>query len=115
LLRDAEKRLKMSQRKDYYKILQVSVDANDRDIKASYRRLAKLYHPDKASAAEKKEAEDKFRDVAEAYEVLSNEEKRAAYDRGDDLQEQMQGGWGHHWGHQGWGGGGQQFTFHFNM
>jgi DnaJ family protein C protein 3 len=57
----------------------------------AYKNLAKLYHPDKVSAPEKEAAEAKFRDVAEAYEVLNDDEKRAAYDRGDDLQQQMGG------------------------
>lgn len=89
-----------------------------RDIKKAYKTLAKVYHPDKqAGVVDKKAAEDKFKDVAEAYEVLSDDEKRAAYDRGDDLQEGMHGGGG--WGPFGHPGGfhhgGQQFTFHFQM
>lgn len=57
----------------------------------AYKNLAKQYHPDKVSAPEKEAAEAVFRDVAEAYEVLADDEKRAAYDRGDDLQQQMGG------------------------
>jgi len=56
--------------------------------------LALKYHPDKFSGAsdqERTQAESQFREVAEAYEILSNSEKRAAYDRGDDLMEQPQG------------------------
>lgn len=74
--------------------------------------MAKLYHPDKVSAAEKEAAEAKFRDVAEAYEVLSDDQKRAAYDRGDDLQVGMGGHPHHHGGFQQHQGG---FTFTFTF
>jgi DnaJ family protein C protein 3 len=117
LLREAEHQLKLSKRKDYYKILGLDKSADVRDIKKAYKTLAKVYHPDKqAGVADKKSAEDKFKDVAEAYEVLSDDEKRAAYDRGDDLQEGMGGGgWGP-FGHPGgFHHGGQQFQFHFQM
>lgn len=64
--------------KDYYKILGVPRDANDRQIKKAFRKLAVKYHPDKNKA---KDAEVKFREVAEAYEVLSDEKKRRQYDQ----------------------------------
>nr|ACO14958.1 Chaperone protein dnaJ [Caligus clemensi] len=63
--------------KDYYSILEVSRQASESDIKKAYRRLALRYHPDKNNFAE---AEDKFKEIAEAYEVLSNEDKRRDYD-----------------------------------
>lgn len=64
--------------KDYYKILGVSRDANDRQIKKAFRKLAMKYHPDKNK---QKDAEAKFREIAEAYEVLSDEKKRRHYDQ----------------------------------
>lgn len=63
--------------KDYYKILGVDPKADDKTIKAAYRRLARQYHPDKNS---EKGAEDKFKEVAEAYQVLKNEKTRADFD-----------------------------------
>jgi hypothetical protein len=195
LYHEAEKRLKMSLRKDYYKILGVPKDADLRVIKKGYKRLAVQYHPDKAPASERAAFEDKFkevrggeagvwgmvgrrappgrweqghacarggagsapplphahqpgaravrppvapgkpsgppicprprppvptapppfpppRQVAEAYEVLKDDEKRAAYDRGDDLEQGGGGGGGgFHPFHGGGGGGGWTFTF----
>jgi len=66
--------------KDYYEILGVPRNASQEEIKRAYRRLAKKYHPD-AYKGDKKEAERRFREIAEAYEVLSDPEKRAQYDR----------------------------------
>lgn len=64
--------------KDYYKILGVAKDADEKEIKSAYRRMARKYHPD-VNAGDKS-AEDKFKDVGEAYEVLSDKDKRAKYD-----------------------------------
>lgn len=64
--------------KDYYKILGVPRDASDRQIKKAFRKLAIKYHPDKNK---QKDAEAKFREIAEAYEVLSDEKKRRQYDQ----------------------------------
>jgi len=66
--------------KDYYKILGVKKDASVDDIKKSYRKLALQYHPDRNR--EDKDAEEKFKEATEAYEVLSNKEKRSEYDSG---------------------------------
>jgi len=63
-------------KKDYYKILGVPKDASEEEIKKAYRKLAHKYHPDKPGGDEKK-----FKEINEAYEVLSNKEKRAQYDR----------------------------------
>lgn len=71
------------ERKDYYKILGVSKDASEADIKKAYKKLAVKWHPDKQvgkSDKEKKEAEDKFKDINEAYSVLSDKDKKAQYD-----------------------------------
>lgn len=64
--------------KDYYKILGIERDAKPEDIKRVYRRLARKYHPDVSKEAN---AEAKFKEVQEAYEVLKDPEKRAAYDQ----------------------------------
>src|SRR6266498_2487562 len=68
---------------DYYGLLGVSRDADEGQIKKAYRRLAMQYHPDRVDggSAEKHAAEEKFKEITEAYEVLRDPEKRAAYDR----------------------------------
>jgi curved DNA-binding protein len=65
--------------KDYYKILGVSRDADEKEIKRTYRKLALKYHPDKNP--DNKKAEDRFKEINEAYEVLGDPAKRAKYDR----------------------------------
>jgi molecular chaperone DnaJ len=69
----------MSNKRDFYEILGVSKSANEAEIKKAYRKMAIKYHPDKNPGD--KEAEDKFKEAAEAYEILSNSEKRSNYDR----------------------------------
>ncbi len=69
----------MAQR-DYYEVLGVERSATKEEIRKAYRRLAMRYHPDR-NIDNKEEAEEKFKEVQKAYEVLSDEEKRAAYDR----------------------------------
>src|SRR5580692_8271787 len=64
---------------DYYEVLQVARTASDVELKASYRRLAMQWHPDRNP--NNPEAEEKFKACSEAYQVLSDPEKRAAYDR----------------------------------
>jgi curved DNA-binding protein len=64
--------------KDYYKIMGVKRDAGQDEIKRAYRRLARKYHPD---VSKEKDAETRFKEVGEAYEVLKDPQKRAAYDR----------------------------------
>lgn len=68
-------------RKDHYSILGVSKDASADDIKKAFRDLAKKWHPDH-NPNNKKEAEEKFKEISEAYEVLSNEDRRRAWDSG---------------------------------
>ena len=63
---------------DYYKILGVNKDADENEIKKAYRKLAIKYHPDKNLG--NKEAEEKFKEINEAYEVLSDKDKRSKYD-----------------------------------
>lgn len=108
----AEKALKLSQRKDWYKILGISKTASMAEIKRAYKKLALQWHPDK-NVDNREEAEEKFREIAAAYEILGDEDKRTRYDRGEDSEDMggMGGGGG---GFNPFGGGGQQFTFHFD-
>ena len=62
--------------KDYYAVLGVPREANEDDIKKAYRKLARKYHPD---VSKETDAEEKFKEVGEAYETLKDPEKRAAY------------------------------------
>lgn len=82
----------MAEKRDYYEVLGVNRNATDEELKKAYRKLAKKYHPD-ANPDNKKEAEAKFKEVNEAYETLSDKQRRDMYDR-----------FGHN-GPQGFGGG----------
>lgn len=64
--------------KDYYKIMGVSQDASEKDIKMAYRKLARKYHPD---ISKEPDAEEQFKEMAEAYEVLKDPKKRSEYDQ----------------------------------
>ena len=76
--------------KDYYRILGVSKDADDKTLKSAYRRLARKYHPDVAKA---KDSGERFKEISEAYEVLSDPQKRQRYDTlGPDWQRYAQTG-----------------------
>ena len=86
----------MANKRDYYEVLGVDKNATDEELKKAYRKLAKKYHPD-ANPDNKKEAEAKFKEVNEAYENLSDPQKRQMYDR-----------FGHN-GPQGFGGNGGGF------
>jgi molecular chaperone DnaJ len=88
----------MSSKRDFYEILGVGKTATADEIKKAYRKVAIQFHPDKNQG--NKEAEEKFKEAAEAYEVLSDADKRAQYDR-----------FGHSRGNSGYGGGGH----HMNM
>lgn len=110
----AEKSLKLSKRKDWYKILGISKSSSVAEIKRAYKKLALQWHPDK-NVDKREEAEAMFREIAAAYEVLGDEEKRVRYDRGEDMDDMGMGGGGGGGGggFNPFGAGGQQFTFHF--
>lgn len=91
--------------KDYYSILGVSKTASQADIKKAYRALAKKYHPDKNKGD--KAAEDRFKDISEAYEVLGDENKRKQYDQLGANWRQYQNAGGPGRGYQSYGGGQQ--------
>ena len=69
----------MAEKRDYYEVLGVQKNANADEIKKAYRKAAIQYHPDKNPGD--KQAEEKFKEAAEAYDVLSNPDKRARYDQ----------------------------------
>ncbi|KAG0054301.1 hypothetical protein BGZ83_011506 [Gryganskiella cystojenkinii] len=106
-LQQAELELKKSLRKDYYKVLGVSKDANDSEIKKAYRRQALIYHPDKNDGDATAEA--KFKDIGEAYGVLSDPTKKHRYDSGMDIEG---GGMG---GMDDFGGGGDVNSMFYQM
>jgi len=126
-LRKAEAAQKQSKQKDYYKILGIRRNAKPKDIKKAYRELALQWHPDKHTGEEDKEkATQKFAEISEAYEVLTDDEKRAKYDRGEEVFENQGNDGGHRGGQhyqfhgnpfggggQHFGGGGHQFHFQF--
>jgi len=117
-IREAEVALKQSKEKNYYKILGLQRNADAKEIKKAYREMALKWHPDKNLGEGKDEAEKKFQDVSEAYEVLSDKELRAKYDRGEPVFENQGGGAHHQNAHQFFNqqfqhGGGQRFHFRY--
>ena len=113
LLQKAHTLLKRSKQKDYYKVLGLTRDAEDRDIKKAWRKLTKTYHPDKAATQgiTLEEAQKKMAAINEAYEVLSDPELKARFDNGDDPNNPEQQGNPFHGSPFGHGPGGQQFFF----
>lgn len=98
----------MAQKRDYYEVLGVSKNATDDELKKAFRKLAKKYHPD-ANPDNKEEAEKKFKEVNEAYETLSDKQKRQMYDQfGFDGPQNFGGGQGGYYsygsGFDGFGG-----------
>lgn len=105
-IRDAELELKKSKRKDYYKILGLEKDCGENEVKKAYRKLAIIHHPDKNPGDE--EAAERFKEIQEANETLSDPQKRERYDSGIDLQDPSDmfgGGGGHPFGGGGMAGG----------
>uniref|UniRef100_A0A8C0IRI0 J domain-containing protein n=1 Tax=Chelonoidis abingdonii TaxID=106734 RepID=A0A8C0IRI0_CHEAB len=120
-LERAQKLLKQSRKRDYYKILGIRRNANKQEVIKAYRKLAQQWHPDNfQSEDEKKEAEKKFIDIAAAKEVLTDPDMRQKFDSGEDPldPENQQGGGGHphHWPFEfnPFGSGNFHFKFHFN-
>lgn len=117
-LNKAENRQKQSEKRDYYKILEVKRTATKKEITKAYRKMAQKWHPDNYQNDEKmkKIAEKKFIDIAAAKEVLTDEEKRRQYDNGEDPLDPESGRGGmpnfHHF--QSFHGSPFQFKFHFN-
>jgi molecular chaperone DnaJ len=68
-------------KRDYYEVLGINKNASEAEIKKAYRRLAMKYHPDRNTGDDAKEAEEKFKEAKEAYEILSDAQKRTAYDQ----------------------------------
>ncbi|KAK4473663.1 hypothetical protein MN116_003013 [Schistosoma mekongi] len=100
-MKKAQKLLKASNRRDYYKILAVPKSASKKDILKAYRKMAAEYHPDRFQGEERAQAEKRFVEISAAKEVLTDDEKRAQFDNGIDpldLEQQTQnpfGGGGH--------------------
>ena len=103
---------------DYYKILDIGKDADDKTIRKAYKAQTLKYHPDKYKGADltPEQIEHKMQEINKAYEVLSDPELRERYDRGDDPNDPMSGGGGGGGGAQPQyrgSNGGQQFSFNF--
>jgi len=96
MLRKAQKELKMSQRKNYYKILGVDKQAGESEIKRAFKKQAMKCHPDKVAPEDREAAELTFKDLNEAHEVLKNPQTRQRYDAGHDIE--GCGGGGHDMG-----------------
>ena len=118
-LSEANQKAEKARKRDYYAILGIDKNADERDIKRAYKKMAMKYHPDRNSETEesKKLAEKKFIDVNDAYSVLSDPKKRSMYDQGVDPlnPEEASGGGGMHFGDASeifkmfFGGGGSPF------
>lgn len=108
-IQKTEVAMKQAKSKDYYKILGVQRNADLKAIKTAYRKLALEFHPDKVKPEDEEEAKLRFHDIGEAYEILSDDEKRAKYDRGEDVLSNQPNQQHHHHAH------GFPFHTHFNF
>jgi len=95
-IQEADREHKKSLRKDYYKILEIEKTADDAEIKKAYRKNALKWHPDKNGQSEEARltAETKFKDINEAYSILSDPQKKKRFDVGADLDDDFSGGFG---------------------
>ncbi|KAJ1911540.1 hypothetical protein H4219_005910 [Mycoemilia scoparia] len=116
LLHEAQKKKRMAGRKDYYKILGVPKDADQREIKKAFRKMAQQWHPDRYKGdLTPEQVQDKMSDINQAYEVLSDEKTRAEYDQGHDPNDPTGGHeYGGPGGFGGEPGGGNPFFFYPN-
>lgn len=102
--------------KDYYKILGVSKSASQDDIKKAYRKLALKHHPDRVPQEKKDEAQSKFQELSEAFEVLSDPEKKRIYDQvGEEGLKGQPSGGTDGGGFPGFGGMPNGTRFHFQQ
>ncbi|KAF7722367.1 DnaJ sub C member 3 [Apophysomyces ossiformis] len=126
LLQRAQQQLRQRKKRDYYKILAVDRKADTRDIKRAYRKLAQAWHPDKYNGdLSKEEVERKMAEINQAYEVLSDAEKRQQFDEGFDPYDpeggqnagfaQEHNPFGHFGGGFPFGGGSHSFSFKFEF
>ncbi len=97
-------------KRDYYEVLGVSKDASQEEIKKAYRQMARKFHPDVNKAAD---AEEKFKEAKEAYDVLSDDQKKATYDRFGHVDPNQGMGGGGFGGAQDFGGFGDLFDMFF--
>ena len=119
-LADANQKVEKARKRDYYAILGIDKNADEKEIKRAYKKMAIKYHPDRNSETEesKKLAEKKFIDINDAYTVLSDPKKRSMYDQGVDPLNPEEAGGGMHFGGDAseilkmfFGGGGSPFGF----
>lgn len=120
--KEAQRLLKKSLRVDYYKLLGCihGEHSSEKEIKTCYRKAALKWHPDRHSAAsdeKKKEAEAKFKEIGDAYELLTDPQRKALYDQGYDREEieqqmEMRNQQSSHGGYGGFGGGGGRRGHH---
>ena len=94
-LQEGKRLQKLAKRKDYYKILGINRSASSDDVKKAYRKKALLHHPDRHASAEeivRQQEEHIFKEVSEAYTVLSDPRKKGRYDSGQDMDDMMETG-----------------------
>lgn len=101
-------------KKDYYDILGVSRSASDAEIKSAYRKLAREHHPDMVADSDKAQAEAKFKEINEAYQILSDPEKKRMYDQFGHASTSASGGMGGNPFGQGFGGQWGPFSYSYS-